>query len=176
METFRSDRCCFANAITRERRCPLLSLRPRGRVHEREAWRERALPSFVLDYGSTLLASHPGWPVGLGANTLVFVSGIRFLLSGLTWPGVLHSWFLGSSIYAAFGPGGYALVCLYFIVGSLARDKTVKCEKSDEMYVCRPRKLSLKRRKRQESLKSDLEDVRLSPACFGRNLLLMSGI
>ena len=135
METFRSDRYCLTNTITGERRCPLLSLRPRGSLRRREAWRERALPSFVQDYGSTLLTSHPGWPVGLGANTLVFVSGIRFLLSGLTWPGVLHSWFLGSSIYAAFGPGGYALVCLYFIIGSLAREKTFEYEKSEKMSV-----------------------------------------
>jgi uncharacterized membrane protein len=40
------------------------------------------------------------------------------LLAGLTWPGVLHSWALGALSWAAFGKGGYALVCLYFLAGS----------------------------------------------------------
>lgn len=38
--------------------------------------------------------------------------------AGLTPAGVLHSWFLGTSIFSAFGPAGYLLVCLYFILGS----------------------------------------------------------
>ena len=41
------------------------------------------------------------------------------LLSGLTWQGVASSWVLGTLTYSAFGPGGYAIVCAYFIVGSL---------------------------------------------------------
>ncbi len=41
------------------------------------------------------------------------------LLSGLTWEGVLSSWVLGTLTYSAFGPGAYAIVCAYFIVGSL---------------------------------------------------------
>jgi uncharacterized membrane protein len=32
---------------------------------------------------------------------------------------VASSWFLGTLTYAAFGPGAYAIVCLYFIVGTL---------------------------------------------------------
>ena len=42
-------------------------------------------------------------------------------LTGLTPAGVAHSWALGTAIYSAFGPGGYVLVCLYFILGSLVR-------------------------------------------------------
>ncbi|KXZ43595.1 hypothetical protein GPECTOR_86g389 [Gonium pectorale] len=34
--------------------------------------------------------------------------------------GVAHAWFLGASIFAAFGVGGYTLVCLYFIFGTLS--------------------------------------------------------
>ena len=54
-------------------------------------------------------------------NTLVYVLGIRVLLAGLTWEGVLSSWLLGTLVYSAFGPGGYAIVCLYFLIGSKAR-------------------------------------------------------
>ena len=41
--------------------------------------------------------------------------------AGLTPAGVAHSWVLGTAIYSAFGPGGYLLVCLYFLLGSAVR-------------------------------------------------------
>jgi uncharacterized membrane protein len=63
--------------------------------------------------------AHPGLVTGFGITTVVFTLGIRFLLAGLTPPAVLASWILGGSVYAAFGPGGFALVCVYFIFGSL---------------------------------------------------------
>jgi uncharacterized membrane protein len=62
---------------------------------------------------------HPGLAAGLLVNSAVFTGGIKVLLKGLTPQGVLHSWALGTSIYSAFGAGGYLLVCLYFIFGSL---------------------------------------------------------
>ena len=40
------------------------------------------------------------------------------LHAGLTPAGVAHSWVLGTLVYSAFGPGGYFLVCLYFLLGS----------------------------------------------------------
>ena len=61
---------------------------------------------------------HPGLAAGAAANTLVFVTGARVLLAGLTAEGVAHSWLLGAASWAAFGSGGYALVCLYFLAGS----------------------------------------------------------
>lgn len=42
-------------------------------------------------------------------------------MKGLTWEGVFNSWLLGTSVFAAFGAGGYLLVCLYFIFGTLVR-------------------------------------------------------
>ena len=39
-------------------------------------------------------------------------------MQGLTPAGVAHSWVLGTTVYSAFGAGGYALVCLYFVFGS----------------------------------------------------------
>ena len=68
---------------------------------------------------SALLDPHPGLATGMLANTTVYIVGIRVLLAGLTWAGVFNSWLLGSMVYAAFGIGGYALVCLYFVIGSL---------------------------------------------------------
>lgn len=65
-----------------------------------------------------LLAENPGVLWGVVANTTVYMLGIRVLLAGLTWGGVVHSWILGCTTYAAFGLGGYFLVCLYFLLGS----------------------------------------------------------
>lgn len=79
------------------------------------------------------MAENPGIVWGLAANSTVFVLGIKVLLSGLTWAGVLHSWFLGSTVYSAFGLGGYILVCLYFLLGSLV------CEEESKHVVCQPR-------------------------------------
>lgn len=49
------------------------------------------------------------------------------LWPGLTPAGVLHSWFLGTTVYSAFGPAGYLLVCLYFILGSLVSGCMIAC-------------------------------------------------
>jgi uncharacterized protein (TIGR00297 family) len=57
--------------------------------------------------------------VGLLVNSLVYLLGLPILLKGLTPAGVVHSWVLGTIVYSAFGPGGYLLVCLYFLLGSL---------------------------------------------------------
>lgn len=65
------------------------------------------------------LSPSPGLAAGAAANSLVYVAGIPVLLSGLTWAGVASSWVLGTLTYAAFGAGGYAIVCAYFIAGSL---------------------------------------------------------
>jgi len=45
--------------------------------------------------------------------------GIKVLLRGLTPVGVASSWVLGTLSWAAFGPGAYSIVCLYFVIGSL---------------------------------------------------------
>lgn len=67
---------------------------------------------------SSLLLPSPGLTSGTLFNTVVFVGGIQVLLRGLTWPGVLNSWLLGTLVFSAFGCGGYALVCLYFVFGT----------------------------------------------------------
>ena len=67
---------------------------------------------------ASVLSATPGLAVGAAVNALVFLSGIRVLLRGLTPAGVAHAAVLGSLVYAAFGLGGYALVCIYFLAGS----------------------------------------------------------
>ena len=67
---------------------------------------------------AALGARAPGLAVGALANSAVFGAGLRVLLGGLTPTGVAHAWVLGTSVFAAFGAGGYALVCVYFLAGS----------------------------------------------------------
>mmetsp|Transcript_36318 Transcript_36318/g.102612 ORF Transcript_36318/g.102612 Transcript_36318/m.102612 type:complete len:330 (-) Transcript_36318:78-1067(-) len=81
-------------------RCPALSVEP------------------LQQLAASALASHPGLLVGATCNSVVYLLGIKVLLKGLTPAGVAHSAVLGSTVYAAFGLGGYLLVCLYFIFGS----------------------------------------------------------
>ncbi len=65
-------------------------------------------------------------------NTAVFTLGYKVLRKGLTPAGVAHAWFLGASIFSAFGAGGYSLVCLYFLFGTLVSytDKIKSCQAS----------------------------------------------
>lgn len=67
---------------------------------------------------AALQAAHPGLTSGFALNSAVFGLGLPVLLAGLTPVGVAHAWFLGGSIFAAFGWPGYLLVCLYFVLGS----------------------------------------------------------
>ncbi|KAJ9529631.1 hypothetical protein QJQ45_014383 [Haematococcus lacustris] len=50
---------------------------------------------------------------------LTYAKDRKVLRKGLTPSGVAHAWFLGASVFSAFGPGGYLIVCLYFILGTL---------------------------------------------------------
>lgn len=73
----------------------------------------------------TQLTGNTGWVTGALCNSAVFTLGYKVLRKGLTPAGVAHAWFLGASIFSAFGLGGYVLVCLYFIFGTLVRNLPV---------------------------------------------------
>lgn len=83
--------------------------------------RQSVVPSCALTSEAieALLAPHPGLLVGAAVNSLVYLLGIQILLKGLTTAGYIHSWFLGATIFSAFGLGGYAIVCSYFVFGTL---------------------------------------------------------
>lgn len=92
------------------------------------------MPFLVSGLQATVQAAmlpHPGLAPAVLVNTLVYAAGIKILLKGLTMAGVAHSWVLGTLSYAAFGCGGYALVCAYFVVGTLATRLKLK-QKQEE--------------------------------------------
>ena len=55
-----------------------------------------ALPPFLDTIPAFLATPSPGLVPAAAANTAVFTGGIKVLLKGLTWPGVINSWFLGT--------------------------------------------------------------------------------
>ena len=77
--------------------------------------------SHMQDLLNQALKPAPGLGPALLVNSTVYLLGIRVLLAGLLPSAVALSWVLGTVVYAAFGLGGYVLVCLYFILGSAVR-------------------------------------------------------
>lgn len=75
----------------------------------------------MQDLLNQALKPTPGLGPALLVNSTVYLLGIRVLLAGLLPSAVALSWVLGTVVYAAFGLGGYVLVCLYFILGSAVR-------------------------------------------------------
>jgi uncharacterized membrane protein len=45
--------------------------------------------------------------------------GLPVLRKGLSGQGIAHAWLLGSVVFGVFGAGSYALMCLYFVTGTL---------------------------------------------------------
>jgi hypothetical protein len=66
-----------------------------------------------------VFAAHPGLVIGAAANSAVFAAGLSVLRKGLSGQGIAHVWLLGSVVVGVFGAGSYALMCLYFITGTL---------------------------------------------------------
>uniref|UniRef100_A0A7S3VGS4 Uncharacterized protein n=1 Tax=Dunaliella tertiolecta TaxID=3047 RepID=A0A7S3VGS4_DUNTE len=75
---------------------------------------------------STVTEPHPGWLTGAVLNSGVFGFGYKVLRKGLSPLGIANAWFLGASVFSAFGLGGYILVCLYFILGTLVTKLKIK--------------------------------------------------
>lgn len=76
------------------------------------------LPGAVTELLQQACTAHPGWLAGAAVNTAVFAGGAPVLLKGLTASGMVNAWLLGTAVFAAFGTGGFALVCTYFLFGT----------------------------------------------------------
>lgn len=78
-----------------------------------------ALKDTLQGFAQDAWRQHPGLLHGTALNTAVFMLGYPILRKGLTAPGVAHAWVLGAGTWSAFGPAGYALLCIYFVLGTL---------------------------------------------------------
>lgn len=106
--------------------------------------RRAPAPAKAFDLGTELQTyitnasqPNPGLLYGSGVNSLVFALGYGVLRKGLTVAGVAHSWFLGTSVYAAFGFGGHLLVCLYFLLGTLVTKVKMKEKQAEGIAEAR---------------------------------------
>jgi hypothetical protein len=72
---------------------------------------------------SALLGMQPGLVAGAAANSAVFAAGLPVLRKGLSAEGIAHAWLLGAVVFGVFGAGSYALMCLYFITGTLVSER-----------------------------------------------------
>jgi hypothetical protein len=81
------------------------------------AW--HAACAAVSAASSALLGMQPGFIAGAAANSIVFAAGLPVLRKGLSAEGIAHAWLLGAVVFGVFGAGSYALMCLYFITGTL---------------------------------------------------------
>ena len=80
-----------------------------------------ALKETLQGFAQDAWLPHPGLLHGAALNTAVFMLGYPILRKGLTAEGVAHAWALGAGTWSAFGPSGYALLCIYFVLGTLVR-------------------------------------------------------
>ena len=80
-----------------------------------------ALKETLQGFAQDAWLPHPGLLHGAALNTAVFMLGYPILRKGLTAEGVAHAWVLGAGTWSAFGPAGYTLLCIYFVLGTLVR-------------------------------------------------------
>lgn len=116
--------------------CPLqpVSHRPQGHLHpyqhaskQQQQISRTTCAATLLPGLQTLLGqagtAHPGWAAGAAVNAAVFAAGSPVLLKGLTGWGMVNAFILGTTVFAAFGAGGFGLVCIYFLFGTAVSDR-----------------------------------------------------
>ncbi|KAF8060583.1 VTE6 [Scenedesmus sp. PABB004] len=95
--------------------------RRQQQLQRQQRQRDASARAAGLDAQALLAAAsapHPGLAPGAAVTAAVFAAGAPLLLKGLTPSGVAHAFALGTTVYAAFGAGGFALVMLYFVFGT----------------------------------------------------------
>lgn len=70
----------------------------------------------LSEVGAFLTAQPPSWAATLAVNGAIFSLGYPVLRSGLTSAGIASAFLLGVAAWKGFGPEGYAIVCLYFVL------------------------------------------------------------
>lgn len=62
--------------------------------------------------------SPPTWQSAFLSNIVIFLVGSPILVSGLSLSGIAAAFLLGSLTWRAFGPPGFLLVAIYFVLVS----------------------------------------------------------
>lgn len=104
---------------------------PRGRPSAQRPRKCQAtlaadLSAVASEVSASLWAQPPSWAAALGVNAVVFSLGYPVLRSGLSASGIVSSFLLGVAAWKGFGPPGYTLVCLYFLLVSPTAQQTAR--------------------------------------------------
>lgn len=95
--------------------------------------------SGLLDVVSQAFQTYPPtWGSSLAAVATIVLLGSPVLLSGLTVPGILSAYVLGTVSWRAFGAKGFVLVAVYFILGTAATK--VKIAQKEKEGIAEQRK------------------------------------
>ncbi|XP_047178872.1 protein VTE6, chloroplastic [Vigna umbellata] len=69
----------------------------------------------------SLVQSSPAtWHSALFSNAMIFLLGSPILVTGLSLSGIVAAFLLGTLTWRAFGPSGFFLVAVYFVIGTAA--------------------------------------------------------
>ncbi|XP_076904794.1 protein VTE6, chloroplastic-like [Bidens hawaiensis] len=63
-------------------------------------------------------SSPPTWQSAILSNIFICLLGSPLLVAGLSLPGIGAAFLLGTLIWRAFGPSGFLLVAVYFVIGT----------------------------------------------------------
>ncbi|KAL5564102.1 hypothetical protein UlMin_027266 [Ulmus minor] len=94
--------------------------------------------SAVTEAVKLIQSSPPTWKSAIFSNILIFVLGSPILVSGLSVSGIEAAFLLGTLTWRAFGPSGFLLVAIYFVIGTAATK--VKMAQKEAQGVAEKRK------------------------------------
>ena len=123
----RSSPAAVAAAVTAPRRSRRAPARPRRVAAVATA---PASANIELALGA-LGGVDASWAAAAACNSAVFLLGAPLLLRNLDYKAYAASWGLGLLSLRAFGAGGYAIVCMYFVLGAAVTKLKLK-EKAAE--------------------------------------------
>ncbi|KAI7742107.1 hypothetical protein M8C21_008732 [Ambrosia artemisiifolia] len=78
------------------------------------------IPNLPTLHNAILLvqSSPPTWQSAIFTNLLIFLLGSPVLVTGLSVSGIVAAFLLGTLTWRGFGPSGFLLVALYFVIGT----------------------------------------------------------
>ncbi|KAK4794242.1 hypothetical protein SAY86_012236 [Trapa natans] len=86
-----------------------------------------------------LIQSSPAtWKSALFSNLCIFIAGSPILVTGLSLSGIGAAFLLGTLTWRAFGPSGFLVVAIYFVLGTAATK--VKMAQKEAQGVAEKRK------------------------------------
>jgi hypothetical protein len=107
---------CHMLPLRAASRAPIGGTTCRAQKRQMRAALSGDVTAALSEVGAFLTAQPPSWAATLAVNGAIFSLGYPVLRSGLTSAGIASAFLLGVAAWKGFGPEGYAIVCLYFVL------------------------------------------------------------